>query len=214
MAHRIIKSFILGISFCLGLMTTSIVAVTINSTFSSGAPLTAAAMNEIKNALVALPNWIKGTNPADAVYNDGNVGIGIDPTVKLEVNGAVKATSFIGDGSGLTGVSPFSQHYTTGDMNFTLGALQQYAHNLGGAPTLVTFEFVCTVANNGYAVGDRVPFSSFFAANSGNRSAGYNATYVFYAIDTVSYLSSQKTAGGTFFTPSPANWKVNVHAWR
>ncbi|MBE7170239.1 MAG: tail fiber domain-containing protein [Williamsia sp.] len=37
---------------------------------------------------------------------DGNVGIGtISPSAKLEVIGAVKATSFSGDGSGLTGIA-------------------------------------------------------------------------------------------------------------
>ncbi len=44
----------------------------------------------------------------DALYIDenGNVGIGLDsPTQKLEVDGIIKAASFIGDGSGLTGIA-------------------------------------------------------------------------------------------------------------
>ncbi len=45
-------------------------------------------------------------DPAVAVDNEGNVGIGLtNPTQKLEVVGNVKATRFIGDGSGLTGIA-------------------------------------------------------------------------------------------------------------
>ena len=48
----------------------------------------------------------EGGAEAMRITSAGNVGIGtISPTQKLDVNGTIKATSFSGDGSGLTGVS-------------------------------------------------------------------------------------------------------------
>ncbi len=65
------------------------------------------ANTTLKNAKVSqLVSPDGSPDPAAVVDNDGNIGIGtLSPTEKLEVSGNVKATRFIGDGSGLTGIN-------------------------------------------------------------------------------------------------------------
>ena len=69
-----------------------------------------------------------GNNQALTVDTNLNVGIGsTTPDVKLDVIGIVSATSFYGDGSGLTGIANtaniVSTAITTGTLNVTSGAV-------------------------------------------------------------------------------------------
>jgi len=77
--------------------------------------LTYAANVEIK--LGSTVDAFKVQNPVGGSLMDilgtGNIGIGTTiPTEKLEVVGNIKATAFIGDGSGLTGISAGSSLWT------------------------------------------------------------------------------------------------------
>ncbi|MEA3229499.1 MAG: hypothetical protein U9P44_01165, partial [archaeon] len=57
--------------------------------------------------------------------DNGNVGIGTTtPTEKLDVSGTVKATSFVGDGSGLTGIEAGKWDDATGGISYTGGNVE------------------------------------------------------------------------------------------
>ena len=69
-------------------------------------------------------NWLSndGENEGVFVAADGKVGVGnAVPSTKLDVDGIVTATSFLGDGSGLTGISGdnLGNHTATTDLNMS-----------------------------------------------------------------------------------------------
>ena len=69
----------------------------------------------------------------DVIVKQGNVGIGItNPSEKLEVDGNVKATSFIGDGGSLTGVVTTESDYDTTNDSWTgTGDIYTTSGNVG-----------------------------------------------------------------------------------
>ena len=74
-------------------------------------------LSAIKNSLLWDRDWNWWKNPPNMfAIPRGNIGIGTNnPTQKLEVNGTIKATMFIGDGSGLTGIDTGSFYLTASD---------------------------------------------------------------------------------------------------
>ena len=69
----------------------------------SGALLKGNNLSDLLDVTTARTNlgvkFEDGSDPLDAVYNDGNVGIGTTaPSEKLEVSGNIKATTFVKDG--------------------------------------------------------------------------------------------------------------------
>ena len=88
----------------------------------SGSAMSALEFNTIVNTLVGIDRDDQNTSLLD----DDTYGIGIpdgfSPTEKLEVNGNVRATTFIGDGSLLTNVSSTSLWAKSGgDINYGAG---------------------------------------------------------------------------------------------
>ncbi|NEP27034.1 hypothetical protein, partial [Moorena sp. SIO3I6] len=77
------------------------------------------------------------------------VGIGItNPTEKLEVNGTVKATKFVGDGSGLTGISAGATKWSNGSNNSIY-----YNHGNVGICTNRTYAELTVNGSIGFANG-------------------------------------------------------------
>ena len=89
-----VKGLLAGIGLAVGFIAATVLAITVNATFNTGDTLTADNLNALKTAIESIPGWIKGTTTTDAVYMDGNVGIGTtSPAAKLDVAGSMRVSS-------------------------------------------------------------------------------------------------------------------------
>jgi hypothetical protein len=106
---------------------------------------------------------------------------------------------------------------TTGSI--TAGTLVQAAHGLASTPDLVLVEFVCLVNNNGYVVGDVIPWHGLTYDNNigsigeGGEIIGRNATNVFVQLGanyTRLPLKDGSSAAGSY---AGSNWGIRFKVW-
>ena len=98
-------------------------------------------------------------NDLGAVFQNGNVGVGSSvPAYKVDVLGTVKATAFIGDGSGLTGISGAISGLNTG-----------YLPKASSATTINDSAIYQTAANIG--IGTTAPSAKLDLMGAGSTSA-------------------------------------------
>ncbi len=92
-----------------------------------------------------LPFAVSAGAPDNSLYLDpsGNVGIGTaSPSAKLDVNGTIKAANFVGDGSGLTGITGGTGGVSNAGSTTISAGTGQIDFQVGGNTEMV-------VANNG-----------------------------------------------------------------
>lgn len=120
------------------------------------------------------------------------------------------------DGTAFRRIGPSVRQFVSTAIPIVVGTASFFSHGLGGVPTLVKVELVCTTDEGGYAAGDVVELPTFsdtlhlFAAK-----AWWNATVVGVQIgDGGFYVLKRSSPLGTALSPSVANWELRVRAFR
>lgn len=106
------------------------------------------------------------------------------------------------------------RRYVSSVVPIALGGLYTFTHGLGQLPTDVTGYFVCKSAIDGYAVGERVPFTQGLFNFDSNSSPAItvDATQIRVRIASNNLMVAIKMDGGARTSYGPANFDLQVTA--
>lgn len=115
--------------------------------------------------------------------------------------------------------SPVRREFTSPQQPITTGGSLTLAHSLGVSPVVVSAVIVCVTAENGYAIGDRLPVALHGADNGASGSvpvsvaveAGEVNLFIRFC-NFASVFRGLSKSTGALATFSNANWNLVLRA--
>jgi hypothetical protein len=117
------------------------------------------------------------------------------------------------------GTSPISKEYISPSKTLISGGVITLTHGLGEIPKIIQYLGVCTVAQNGYAIGDIVDLTNYVARGTGGTVANGLASKLSTTTIEIRVGSSSALYYGINFSSggsgglSVPNWDLIVKAW-
>lgn len=92
------------------------------------------------------------------------------------------------------GALPLTKEYVSAAQTIVAGGLLTLSHSLGVMPKIVTLEYVCTIATDGYSIGDVIDSSNFNYDHTDGTATGFSTEKT-----TTQLLIRCAAAGPAFF---------------